>query len=177
MTEPREDLDAIRQRVNWLVGEIGAERRKAGDLTSARDTKIKAIHDEDDPIIRQQAKRADTLENELTTLVEEWLDQLAMPGTATIRVDNGEVSRHRGQEALEISDEAALVRSIRRRRLVSKLLRRKVTYSVDKNALKKRADLKRFPGVRLVREVSWHIRPGRTPGQTFTKPAKPRPTD
>jgi hypothetical protein len=174
------NADEARAVVNQLVGEIGEDTGVADTAEIQRDAAIKAQNDKYGPVITKYRTRAADKQATLIKVVEVWAGQLYKERTTTIVVDNGEVSYNRGSEKLEFGSggEKAFIQRARKLRLYRRLVNVKVTESPNRDALKKdRKILKKFPGVRFVRQPRWEITPGRTKGAAITVPAAPPSTD
>lgn len=146
------------------------------EMQKAHNAAVLAIRAKFEPRITAQIQREEKRREEIIEIADPWLDELAERGTAMIRTPNGEVKYNRGQEKVVIvGDQKKLVQRIRRLRLMRKLLRVKISYEIDKGAVKKHRNLlPQLPQIRIEQNPYWDILPGRTPGVSTTVPAAPR---
>lgn len=157
------EIKAVRERVNELLGALRNTRRSRLQKEASLNGRIKKLQDKHSPEIKELQEQEDALVQQLTKLALPVFKQLAMPGTKTIRVRNGEVSlRKASQDALEVTDdESKIIRRIKGARGLSRFTR-VGKRTLDKEALKKAPDfVARIKGLAIVRNSSLVIRPGK----------------
>jgi len=180
MAEPvSSSAEVARRKLEMLMGELGTAERNLVALMLKRNEDIETIHKAQDPPIEVAKDRVTALKEEMRATAEPYAPQLFAPRTKTIKLAQGTMSYFRGSESVEIDDQEKLVQAIRANRWAGLLLRRKVTVTVDKLALKKHRNLlEQLKGiVRVIREPEWHYTPGKSPGVLLKLPANVELTD
>lgn len=163
------DVKSVARRANELVGQIGTLRRKRILRENRLNKRIEALKKNEGPAIEILKQQEEGLVSELIDLITPNFRQLAIKGTATIKLRTGTISLRRSPEALEISDEKAVMRGLRR---LGKIL----SYTVlperrlNKNAIKKDPELvAKLNGASLVRDTKVIIRPSSASGEEIIR--------
>lgn len=166
MADTVQEIKEARGRANELLGQLGTVRRQRSQQEARLNAKTKALKDRHGPEIDRLKEHEERLIEELTRLVKPRLVFLFKRGTQTIFLRNGQIQLRHGRPTLQIDgDEATIIRRIARRRGLTRFTRIGKR-TLDKEALKKDpAFVAKIKGLRIVKQGSLVIKPGRVQGQ------------
>lgn len=161
--------DAAAQ-ANKLLEALSAAMQKLDSEQASMDEEIRAIKERYAPRIDELSSERDGLVEELATLSQEHWEELRKPGTKSILLRAGEISKKLSQPALQVEgDEETIVKRIGRHgglRAFTRVGKR----TLDKAKLKAAPGfVEKIKGIQIVQTENLVIKPAQTQGEIIHK--------